>query len=176
MVLGLLAALVIALTIVNVVRVVELSRHNTELSSRIGRDRSEAARLAREATRIRRGIDQKELTSVIAAAREANTLIDQRTFSWTAFFNQIEATLPADVMLTSVRPTVDRNGTTVSLLVIGRSPEDIFEFTEKLKQTGAFENPRMRQDEPTEDGLHRAVVDARYVQGAEPERVVGEAR
>ena len=53
------------------------------------------------------GINQDELAaSWSRAAQEANALIDQRTFSWTELFNQIEATLPPDVMLTSVRPAV----------------------------------------------------------------------
>ena len=47
--------------------------------------------LATSATEVRRGIDQKELQLVVDSAREANALIDQRTFSWTAFFNRIEA-------------------------------------------------------------------------------------
>ena len=46
-------------------------------------------------------------------AREANRLIDQRTFSWTEFFNHIEETLPPDVMLTSVRPIFNDGVTTI---------------------------------------------------------------
>ena len=118
---ALVATIVLALTIWNVATVVRLSTHNTELAGRIGADRSEAERLGREATRIRRGIDQAELEVVVAAAREANTLIDRRTFSWTAFFNYIESTLPADVMVTSVKPSVDDQGTRVSMIVVGPS-------------------------------------------------------
>ena len=128
--------------------------------------------MTREATRIRRGIDQKELTVVAAAAREANTLIDQRTFSWTAFFNHLEATLPPDVMLVSVRPAVNSGATRVSMTVLGRTAEDIDEFIEKLEATGAFERILARQSDRTEDGLNRAVLDAEYTPGhvdAKPE-------
>ena len=103
-----LAALVVGvITVLNAARIVTLSRHNTELSSRISSQQAEAARLTREAAAIRKTIDKDELDVVVKAAREANTLIDQRTFSWTSFFNAIESTLPPDVMLTSVRPTFD---------------------------------------------------------------------
>ena len=157
---ALAGVIVLAITLFNVVKVMELSRHNTELSTpdrRATGPRRE--RLTREAARIRRGIDQKELTLVAAAAREANALIDQRTFSWTAFFNHLEATLPPDVMLVSVRPTVERGATRVSMVVLGRSAEDIDEFIEKLEATGAFEHVLPRQQDRTDDGLNRAVLE-----------------
>ena len=106
---------------------------------------------------------------VAAAAREANSLIDQRTFSWTAFFNQIEATLPPDVMLVSVRPAVKDGATRVSLAVLGRTAEDIDEFIEKLEATGAFEyDPRHASRIATDDGLNRAVLDAVYTPDVAP--------
>ncbi len=162
-VLALAAILVLAVTALNVVRIVRLSRHNTQLSARVSRDRGEADRLTREATRIRRGMDPKELQLVVDAAREANSLIDQRTFSWTEFFNRIEATLPPDVMLSAVRPSVDENGTHVQMVVVGRRAEDVDEFVEKLEATGAFEDVLPQQEERTEDGLHRVVISSRYV-------------
>ena len=157
------AILVLAVTVLNVVRIARLSRHSTQLSARVSRDRGEADRLTREATRVRRGIDQKELQTVVGAAREANGLIDQRTFSWTEFFNRIEATLPPDVMLTAVRPTVDENGTRVQIVVVGRRTEDIDEFVEKLEATGAFEDVLPQQQERTDDGLQRVVITSWYV-------------
>ena len=83
-VIGIAAFIVAVLTAITLFQMIKLSRQNTELSSRISRDRGEADRLTREATRIRRGINQDELKVVVAAAREANSLIDQRTFSWTS--------------------------------------------------------------------------------------------
>jgi Tfp pilus assembly protein PilN len=163
------ALVVLALTAFNVTRIVQLSRQNTELSGRVSRDHTEAERLIREATAIRRTINQDELEIVAAAAREANELIDQRTFSWTAFFNYIEATLPPDVMLLSVRPTVKDQGTRISMTVLSRRTEDIDEFIERLEATGAFEDVLPSQADPTDDGLQRAILDSVYSgPGAEP--------
>ncbi len=159
---ALAGAILLGITFFNAVRVVDLSRQNTDLSTRVGRDRNESEGLRREAVRIRKGIDPTELTVVAAAAREANTLIDQRTFSWTAFFNHLEATLPPDVMLVSVRPSIDRGATRVSMVVLGRTPEDIDEFIEKLEATGAFEKILPRQMDKTDEGLNRAVLDSVY--------------
>ena len=166
------AVAVLAVTALNVVRIVRLSRENTELTARVARDRDEARQLTREARRTRRGLDQNELQLVAAAAREANSLIDQRTFSWTEFFNRIEATLPPDVMLSAVRPTVDEEGTRVQMIVLGRRAEDIDEFVEKLEATGAFEDVLPQQEERTEEGLHRVIIHARYV-ALPPEGVGG---
>ena len=126
------AAVVLAITVWNVSRIVTLSRHSTELSARTNAERSEALRLSTEAVRIRRTINKDELTLVVNAAQEANALIDQRTFSWTEFFNQIEATIPADVMLTSVRPSFKEGVTSVAMIVLGRQIADVDEFIEKL--------------------------------------------
>jgi hypothetical protein len=160
---AIVAGLVLALTLWNLQKLIRVSKHNTELSAHIGNERSEAERLNREATRIRHGIDPKELALIVAEAREANTLIDQRTFSWTDFFNQIETTLPPDVMLTAVRPTVTDAGTRVSMVALARNADDFDEFMEKLEATGVFEHVLPRQQDQTDDGLHRLVIDTDYV-------------
>lgn len=163
------ALVVLALTAFNVTRIVQLSRENTELSGRVSRDHTEAERLIREATAIRRTINQDELEIVAAAAREANELIDQRTFSWTAFFNYIEATLPPDVMLLAVRPSVKNEETRITMTVLARRAEDIDEFIEKLEASAAFEDVLPLQADSTDDGLQRAILDSIYTgPGAEP--------
>ena len=167
---GVGALVVLALTLVNVVRIVTLSRQNTDLSARINRDHTEADRLRRDAAAIRRGINRDELAVVATAAREANDLIDQRTFSWTAFFNYIEATLPPDVMLTSVQPAVREGQTLVSMGVLARRTEDVDEFAEKLEATGAFEDVLPIQGDRTDENLERVLLQSVYTgTAAEPE-------
>ena len=58
---ALAALIVLAITALNVVPVVTLSRHSTELSSQIDAERAEVDRLTAEATRIR-GTDQQGRT------------------------------------------------------------------------------------------------------------------
>lgn len=162
-VLATIAALVLAVTALNVVWIVTLSRHNTELSARINAQRAEAERLTSEAARIRRTINKDELALVVNAAQEANALIDQRTFSWTEFFNLIESTLPPDVMLSSVRPSFKDGITRVTMLVLGRRPEDVDEFMEKLEATGSFEEINAASGDWTDAGLKRVVIESVYV-------------
>lgn len=164
---GVAAVLIAALTVWNVIRVISLSQQNTELSTRVNRDRAEAEQLTKMAADIRGRMNTDELQQVVDEAREANALIDQRTFSWTAFFNHLEATMPPDVMLTSVRPKVDKGTTSVTMGVLGRRPEDIDEFIEKLEATGAFENVVPVQQDRTEEGLRRVSIEAIYTGTAE---------
>ncbi len=126
-------------------------------------DRSTAEELTRKARQIRQEINQDELKVIFAAAREANALIDGRTFSWTALFNQLESTLPPDVMLSSVRPTIDDNGTKITMVVVGRRTADLDEFMEKLEATGAFENVLPHQQNLNDEGLTQATIDGMYV-------------
>jgi Tfp pilus assembly protein PilN len=161
--LGAVALVVLALTVVNLLAVVRLSRQNTVLSGRIREDRTAAAELTRNARETRQNINQVELNTIAAAAREANALIDARTFSWTALFNQLEATLPPDVMLASIRPAIVEGETKITLITLGRRRPDLDEFIEKLEATGAFENVLPRQENPSDDGLMQATIVATYV-------------
>jgi len=152
-----------AVTVFNVRELVSLSARNTALSAGIARDEAAARDLAREAETIRRSLDRQQLEAVTDAAREANDLIDQRTFSWTAFFNVIETTLPPDVMLTSVRPRIQQGEVTITINVVGRQTEDLDLFMSALEATGAFADLLPRQEEIGDDGMHRAVLTGRYL-------------
>jgi hypothetical protein len=160
--LALVAAIVLALTLLNVAELFRLSRLNTTLSGRMREDRTAAEEFSRKARQTRQGIDRNELQLVVAAAREANILIDSRTFSWTEFLNHIESTLPPDVMLASVRPAIEDGATKVTLGVIARRSVDVDEFIEKLEATGAFDRGLQRQLSPNDDGLVEGTVEIIY--------------
>src|SRR6185295_9768941 len=101
---GVVAALAIAIAAWQVVRIVRFSQHKTDLNAVVTKDRAEAEKNEREAAQILGKLDKKEVAQVTAAATEANDLINQRTFSWTQLFNELQATMPEDVMLMTIRP------------------------------------------------------------------------
>ena len=165
--LGLVGILVLALTTFNVTQVVTLSGRHTALTTRADRVEATADDVARQTLAIQRNLDRDELEVADANVRAANTLIDQRVFSWTEFFNRIESTLPADVMLTSVRPEIEPDEMAVSMGVLGRRVEEIETFIERLEATRAFVELLPLQEEPTNEGLYRAALRGRYLQSAE---------
>jgi Tfp pilus assembly protein PilN len=160
------ALVLLLITAWQVSRIVRLSHEKTELHTAIQRDRAEMDMRARDAAQIRRGLDQKELTLVSKAAKEANDLIDQRTFSWTQLFNQLESTLPDDVMLTSIRPEFKDNVTTINVELQGRRSEDIDAFWDQLEKTGSFRDIQWSNVNVTEDGLRKIQMKAVYTSPA----------
>ena len=163
---GGLALLLLLVTAWQVSRVIRLSRTKTELNAAIRRDTNEIEHRTREAEQIRRGLNQAELAAVATAAREANDLIAQRTFSWTRLFNQLEATLPEDVMLTSVHPEFTDGETQVNLDVQGRRSDEIDAFWDRLGKTGSFDKIQWSNVDISEEGLHRMQMTAVYTEPA----------
>ncbi len=163
MALGVAAALALAVLAAGVVRLVDLARLNGELSARVDRAARAADDLSARAAEAQRAATPRDLGALAEATREANTLITQRVFSWTDFFNRIETTLPPDVMVTEVRPEIEPGTVDVAMGVLGRSLESISRFVTSLETSGAFVGVLNRQVELTEDGMYRAVLRGRYL-------------
>jgi Tfp pilus assembly protein PilN len=162
--LALAALLVVGATAFNVSRVIRYSRSDTQLAMQASRDESRAADLGQQAGRLRAGVDPKQIEFASNEARQANTLIDRRTFSWTELLNRFETTLPDDVHIVALRPKVDRkNGTTLNVNVLARSVDDVNTFMENLEATGAFRNTQSRQERFNEQGLLEASIQTTYV-------------
>jgi Tfp pilus assembly protein PilN len=160
--LGLAFAAIVALTVFNVTRVISLSARQGTLSAEVQREESRIQQLNAQAAKVRASIDQKALARVIASAKEANTIIDARTFSWTELFNHLENTVPTGVMLTAVRPRIIKDEFHVELTVLGREVEQIDEFIEKLEATGAFTSVMADEEAVTEDDEIEARIEAKY--------------
>ena len=167
--LGLAAVVVLAFTLYNVVQLVRLTSSQRALGAQAAASEEQAQRLRGEATRIRTQIDQKELEAVAAAAREANGIIDRRAFSWTDLFAQLEATLPADVRITTVQPRVDRGVSKIGLVVEARRPEDVDEFIVALEATGAFRNVVLLEQRAREDDLLAVAIEGDYQAAGAPD-------
>jgi Tfp pilus assembly protein PilN len=166
--LAVLAVLLVVVSVFNAREVVRLSARQTALRAEVEAEEARARDVRQRATTLRAQLEPVELEQVLAAAREANTLIDRRTFSWTQLFNHLETTLPPDVMLTAVRPRATKDGFTVSLGVLGRSIDDIDAFLQKLEQTRAFSELLSQEEAPEDSGLIRATLVGRYHVTAPP--------
>ncbi len=159
-----LAVVALAFTAFDATRMVVLNGTNSDAAHRIDEAERRAAEARADAARVRAQIDRVELQAVADAAREANLLIDQRTFSWTALFNRFEATLPSDVRIVAVHPHAEKDGRMlVSVQVLSRGVEDLDLFIDRLESTGAFRDVLARQESTTDDGLIESVLEAQYV-------------
>ena len=176
------ALLVAAATAFNVSRVLRYSRSDTQLATLASRDEERASDLRQQAARLRATVDPRQVEFASAEARQANALIDRRTFSWTELLNALEATLPDDVRLVSVRPKLEEDrGIVLMISVVARGVDDVDEFLKRLETTGEFTELGARLNERVnEQGLVETSLDTGYVpsheQRAESEKPKRAAR
>ena len=155
---------VVVASVFNATRVLQYSRNDTELGIQAARDEARAAELRRSAQRVRTTVDPKQIASASLEARQANDLIDRRTFSWTELFNRFETTLPDEVRITSVRPKIAKGQFLLTIAVVARGVEDISQMMDRLEQTGAFKHVGSDIDEHVnEQGQIQATIDIEYV-------------
>jgi Tfp pilus assembly protein PilN len=159
-----MALLVLAATAFNASRVLRYSRSDTRLATQASHDEARAADLRQQAARLRGSVDPKQVDYAAADARQANELIDRRTFSWTELFNRFETTLPDDVRIASVRPRLDRDhGFVLVINVMARSVDDVNTFIINLENTGAFMNIRPADERTDETGMLQSSLEAVYL-------------
>jgi Tfp pilus assembly protein PilN len=160
--LGALAVIVLGVTVFNVLQVIRLSASEGSLGVDATTAEAEAARLRDEAARLRSQINPRELEEAAAATREANAIIDRRTFSWIDLLAHLEATLPPRVRVTRVQPQAQGGAWQIVLDVQAREVEDLDAFLEALEAEGAFTRVLATQQQATEDGFIQAIVEGTY--------------
>ena len=168
-ILGVIVLIVLAVTAFNVAELIRLTASQRTLGAHAVESEREAARLRADAAAIRAQINEKELEVVANAAREANGIIDQRAFSWSELFDQLEQTLPDDVRITAVDPILGEKGEFVILISVqARRSEDVDAFIESLEKTGSFRDVITPAEQIDKDGLLDATIKATYVRSEGP--------
>jgi Tfp pilus assembly protein PilN len=164
-----LAILVIAMTLFNAFELIRQGTRQRGFGAREVEAQAEAARLRNDAARIRAQINPKELEVVAASAREANSIIDLRAFSWTELLSQFETTLPEGVRIKAISPRIDKDGSVIiGVGVEARRGADLEMFLDALEMTGSFKNPLTTEEQTNREGLIDAIVEAAYMQPARP--------
>ena len=163
----LMALAVAAATGYNVSRIVRYSRSDQQLATEAARDESRAADRRQQAAQLRATVDPHQVELASLEARQANELIDRRTFSWTELLNRLETTLPDDVHVVAIRPRVDRKrGNLITINVLSKSIDDTDQFIENMEATGAFKNPLAVDDRVNEQGLIESTLEVVYTPAA----------
>lgn len=171
--LGVAAVLVLAATVANVTTVYTLAGERSSLRARIEAETRDAARIRSDASSLQGRIDRATLTRLAASAREANQLIDQRTFSWTRLFGHLEDTLPPGVRLTSIAPRPERGEFRIAMAIIARDLDDIDAFVESLYGVEGFYDVAPREQRALEDGSYQALIQTSYLPSGTVEDVTG---
>jgi hypothetical protein len=162
LVIGLVAIGAVVLAAYNVSELVALSKRRGELTTKIAREAADTRKIQDDTTTVRRTVDVTSLKALAGSTREANSLIDQRTFSWTVFFSLIEKKLPMDARLVAVSPKVDKGVFTVTMIVVAKSPSDIAVFDDALQADGAFYDVLPSAFQQNDDGTLSATIVSLY--------------
>lgn len=72
-----------------------------------------------------------------------NSLIEQRSFSWTQLFMDLERLLPAGVRVVSIAPQLAEGHVEVRLVIGATSDEAKLKFLQTLDQSGEFQRYRL---------------------------------
>ena len=168
-----LALVAIGLSVFNAIEILRLESVGREARQLVAQNAAQAREMRDKAREIRQSINQTRLAAVQTAAREANVLIDRRAFSWTALLNQFQLTLPPDVRIAGVRPTISADGRmVVAITAFARRVEDLTEFIDALETTGYFTEVLSRTSSVEEDGSWRSELQGYY---GVPEKGAAEA-
>lgn len=160
------ALIVVVVTVVNLTRLAGLLTDRAEIRVRLDADVREAARVRAEAEVLQGRVDRATLARLANSAKEANQLIDQRSFSWTTLLGQLERTLPANVRLTAISPHAERGVFQVSMAIVARDLDDIEAFVDALLDIGGFYDIAPVEQRANDDGTFQAVVQASYLSAA----------
>ena len=160
---GVVTLVVIALSVFNVMRLVSYSQSDTTLARQASQDEEKAANLRAKADQLRASVNAAQIDAASVDARQANELIDRRTFSWTELFNRFEETLPADVRITSVRQKTDDLGRTIVFMnIVARNVDDIKQFMDNLAVSHAFTDLLVRDEVVDETAQLTAALEGAY--------------
>jgi len=165
-VLGVLGILGVFIMVITVTRTAVLFEENMNIATEVAGLERELTTTIVEKSKREQSVSVDQIAELEVAMTEANRLVGQRTFSWTAFFNVIDTTLPPDVMLTVVRPRFHEEGRLLELEVVGRNVSVVDEFIVRLEGSGYFSDVLARQEELASDGMYRVQIQARVITGS----------
>lgn len=164
------AVAVVALTAFNASQVLSLSGQRAAFKAEQSRDDAEAATVNQGTLAVQKSVDQTRLVALSRQTREANDLIDERTFSWTIFLDHIEKTLPRDARLLSVAPRVNRGEFEIGMSVNAKGYDDLEEFVDKLLAAGVFYDTIAGTTNQNDDGTFTGAIMTRYYLAPKPSK------
>jgi hypothetical protein len=167
-VLGVVA--VVALSAFNVSQILSLSQQRAAFKAAQSTDDGEAATVSQGTLSVQKSVDQVRLAALARQTREANDLIDERTFSWTIFLDHIEKTLPRDARLLSVAPRVNRGEFEIGMAVNAKRYDDLEEFVDKLLATGVFYDTIAGTTNQNDDNTFTGAIMTRYYLAPKPSK------
>ncbi|HWQ55029.1 MAG TPA: hypothetical protein VN442_15185 [Bryobacteraceae bacterium] len=141
----------------------QLKEGRAEVAALERRLRELAAAQSKEEAVLR----QAENAEVLERSIFLNTLLYRKGISWTKIFADLETTLPHNVRLISIRPSVNsRNEVTLDMVVGSESPEPVIGLLKALEDSPVFGSPQPHSALPPSqtNPLYQYRVSVNYAQ------------
>ena len=111
---------------------------------RVERTRLQA--LEGEERRLAKEIESRDFASLYRRGRFAGGAILQQDFSWTRLFNKLEALMPNEVMMTSIRPSVTGDGIVIRIDGRAKNQPAFLTLQERLLEDPSYTNVYPRSE------------------------------
>ena len=124
-----------------------------EVGPQTGRLRAELGRMENEQKRLEQDLRQPGARDVFERSYFLNSLILQKSISWTQIFMDLEKLVPDRVQVASIRPEiVDSGRVRLEMLVAGESIEPLLEFLRRIEKSEKFGTPVLSIETPPAAG------------------------
>jgi hypothetical protein len=120
---------------------------------------AELAALRREVASLRVAAPP---AGAVARWRTLQDLVDRRMFSWSLLFAQLEESMPRQVKLLAVSPTVAKGDVALRISAVADPPDEGLAFIERLETEGPFAQVFPRSVNQYDQGGARYEYELRY--------------
>lgn len=126
------------------------------------------ARVQEQASRLRddlRGVgfspdDDAAVGALVKQVAALNLVLEAKAFSWTALLNDLEAAVPKNVSVSSIRPDLKTKILTLDGVALGL--QDVTALMTSLQEGGRFAEVFLQQQRSTEDNRTEFTIQCTY--------------
>ncbi len=134
------AAAIILATVYNLYVFLNYGSSYAEVTRTERESRGRLATLEMDERKLSKEIAARDFRRVYERGKFANDLILRRSFSWTLLFNKLEAVVPREVMMTSIRPNIGADRIVVHLQGVAKNHGALIALEEALQGNAVFAN------------------------------------
>ena len=117
-------------------------RNTRDISAELGQVQDRISQLQKEKTKSEEILNRPENRGTRDRSRFVNSLIAQKSFSWTQVFADLEKLMPTQVHLVSINPELKQSQISMRMVVGGTSRDKAIDLLHNLENSRHFREPR----------------------------------
>jgi Tfp pilus assembly protein PilN len=137
-VLAAVVAVAVAATVFNLYVYTNYGGQDRQLREEETRHRQRLAALESDERTLSKEIATRDFKRLFGRGQFAGDLILKRAFSWTLLFNKLENVMPAEVMMTAIRPHISNEGIVIRVEGIAKNHGALITLEDSLQKNAAF--------------------------------------